>query len=490
MLLPAAATVLLAALLAAPAASARRAHAAIVGGAPASIQQVPWQVFLSATGPDESCGGSILDATRVLTAAHCVDPEGTTTPRPPSAFTVLAGFSDVNAYSPGKAPPAGTQVVAVASVRVHPGYVEHPQTDDVAVLTLAQPLNLSGPNAQPIALAPVGGGPAPGTALGFSGYGQENPPAAPDFKLYAAQFPVLGDDSCSTDVSPNASASVICVESPTQSACFGDSGGPLVAANGQVGVASFVESTSCGRGHVGFADVTAPEVRAFIDGSDQPPVAPRQSAVASLNGVSPPVVGSPLTCTPGTWTPGATFGYLFELAATGQVLQSGAGNVFVPRAAQQGQAIVCIVQASNGAGTSTARSGVVPAIAADGVAPRSAIRSVRCRGRSCSVRFDAGDANSAGAVAVGVVARFRVVTRCQVGKGRHRRTVRCTRARSTTFRVAHLSGVHYRASAAPLPYGRVQIRVTAVDAAGNRQRGTTAATVTVRKARAKAKRHR
>jgi hypothetical protein len=483
------AVALLAAVLAAPDASAVRAHAAIVGGTPVSIQQVPWQVFLSATGPDESCGGSILDATRVLTAAHCVDPAGTTTPRPPSAFTVLAGFSDVNAYTPGKAPPAGTQVAAVASVRVHPGYVEHPQTDDVAVLTLARPLNLSGPNAQPIALAPVGGGPAPGTLLGFSGYGQENPPAAPDFKLYGAQLSALGDDSCSTDISPNASASVICVESPTQSACFGDSGGPLVAANGQVGVASFVESTSCGQGHVGFADVTAPEVRAFLDGSDQPPVAPRQSAVASLNAVSPPVVGSPLTCTAGTWTPGATFGYLFELAATGQVLQSGPGNVFVPGPGQLGQAIVCIVQASNGGGTSTARSGVVPAIQPDTVAPRSAIRSVRCRGRSCTVSFDAGDANSTGALRIAVNARYRVVTRCRVGKGRHRRSVRCTRTRSKAFAIARLSGVRYRATASRLPYGRLQIRVTAIDAAGNRQRGTTAETAIVRKAKAK-KRHR
>lgn len=482
------AVALLALAAAAPAAAKRpRARAAIVGGTPASIQQVPWQVFLSATNPGESCGGSILDATHVLTAAHCVDPEGTATPRPPSAFTVLAGFSDVTTYVPGSAPPAGTQVVSVASVRVHPGYVVQPQTDDVAVLTLATPLNLSGPNAQPIGLAPVGAGPAAGTVLGFSGYGQEAPPAAPDFKLYSAQLPVVGDDACSVAVSTNSSASVLCVSSPTQSACYGDSGGPLVAANGQVGVASFVDNASCGQGIVGFADVTAPEVRAFIDGSDQPPVAPRLSTVASLGSVNPPVVGSPLSCTPGAWTAGATFGYVFENSGTGAVLQAGASNVLVPSAALVGTSVICIVQASNGGGTSTARSGVPGAITADTVAPRSAIRSVHCRAQSCAVLFDAGDANSAGPLATSVTGRYRVVRRCRVGKGRRRHTVRCRRTHSRTFTIAHLAGVHYRATATRVPVGRVQIRVVVTDAAGNRQHGTTAKTITVHKAKAKPK---
>ena len=43
-----------------------------------------------------ACGGSILDATHILTAAHCVDVEGTTVSRPASDVTVVAGDSNVS----------------------------------------------------------------------------------------------------------------------------------------------------------------------------------------------------------------------------------------------------------------------------------------------------------------------------------------------------------------------------------------------------------
>ena len=94
--------------------AAPKAHSAIVGGARVPVQSVPWQVYL-AIGSDLACGGSVLDATHVLTAAHCVIPEGQTAPRPVSAFTVWAGYDNVRA-----APPAGSQKVGVAALRTHP----------------------------------------------------------------------------------------------------------------------------------------------------------------------------------------------------------------------------------------------------------------------------------------------------------------------------------------------------------------------------------
>ena len=61
----------------------------IVGGQQTSIEQVPWQVYVVGRHPEgggvvdvTSCGGSILNATTILTAAHCVDHEGTTTTYP------------------------------------------------------------------------------------------------------------------------------------------------------------------------------------------------------------------------------------------------------------------------------------------------------------------------------------------------------------------------------------------------------------------------
>ena len=139
-----------------PRADAAPRKLSIVGGTQIPIESVPYQVFVR-IGGDLGCGGSVLDPTRVLTAAHCVMEAGQ--PRPTASLTVMAGFDRV-------APRRGndTQVSDVTSVRVHPLYDEATKTDDVAVLTLEDALDLSGPRVKAIALAPVGAGPAPGRA--------------------------------------------------------------------------------------------------------------------------------------------------------------------------------------------------------------------------------------------------------------------------------------------------------------------------------------
>ena len=76
--------VLFAFLLAVPAANAAakpKAHVSVVGGTSAGASDVPWQALVL-IWPDPSsnsaylCGGSILDATHILTAAHCVFDRG------------------------------------------------------------------------------------------------------------------------------------------------------------------------------------------------------------------------------------------------------------------------------------------------------------------------------------------------------------------------------------------------------------------------------
>lgn len=44
----------------------------IVGGRDAEIEDYPYQISLQ-FGGSHTCGGAIIDATTVLTAAHCVD---------------------------------------------------------------------------------------------------------------------------------------------------------------------------------------------------------------------------------------------------------------------------------------------------------------------------------------------------------------------------------------------------------------------------------
>jgi hypothetical protein len=431
--------------VAVPRAAAEPRTVSVVGGTPIAIETVPWQVFL-AIGSDQGCGGSVLDATHVLTAAHCVIAAGQTLPRPASAFKVFAGFTDIAVATP----PAGAQVVDVASVRAHPLYEETTKTDDVAVLTLAKALNLAGPKIKPIALAPVGGGPAPGTALPFSGYGAQVEGQTPDGKLYGATLTAVADDQCRPNVAVNATAGVQCVAAGNQASCFGDSGGPLTSGGLQVGVASYAPVGGCGRGPSGFADVTAPEVRAFIDGAATIPVAPRQGDPALLYAVSPPVEGSPIACAPGTWANGPALSYTFLDDATGVALQSGASTTFIPRRAHLGATVACIVSASNAGGTSTARTGTAGALQRDVVRPNASLYAVRCRKRRCTVRFCAADPNSQGALRLRVTAK------------------RGKRARKLA--VKHVEGTTYRAKSKRLKRGRTMIRVRVYDAVGNRSR--------------------
>ena len=87
------------------------------------------------------CTGSIVDASHILTAAHCVyDDAGRLAT--PSQVTVRAGVS--NYSSP--LPTDQEQDRPVSLIRIHPGYVYtgKPTPDDVAVIALVSPLRSSG----------------------------------------------------------------------------------------------------------------------------------------------------------------------------------------------------------------------------------------------------------------------------------------------------------------------------------------------------------
>jgi hypothetical protein len=228
----------------------------IVGGQASSISQFPWQVFVlleEGNGELGSCGGSILDTTHVLTAAHCVDHEGSTTSYPASDLTVIAGASEV-LLSSDEARPSSRQIVEVKSFRTHPYYTVLPNVkDDVAVLELAEPLELSpSKNTQAISLVSANATPVPGTTLSISGYGKEEGAEGeahePDGKLYSTTLTAIGSDACRNSVGVN-SAVLLCAESPSSATCQGDSGGPLTEGSPavQVGIVDFGPKECPGR---------------------------------------------------------------------------------------------------------------------------------------------------------------------------------------------------------------------------------------------------
>jgi hypothetical protein len=446
----------------ADAAPAPPAQPRVYGGSVITAADAPWQVYVR-TSDGYACGGSIIDPTHVVSAAHCADADGTKAPAPAANFTVLAGFSDVSTYQPGRPGPAGTQVVGVANYRIHPYYDNASKTDDAMVFALAAPLDLtSSPNVKAIAMAPVGGEVAGGTAVRVTGFGQSSS-AAPDGKLRALTLTALSDDDCR--LPPQISSMIICADvGDGQSPCHGDSGGPLTLADGApvlVGIVSYGSPSGCGVGPSGFTDVAAPEVRQFLEGSDAPPKAPRQSTVSVLRGV--PVQGSPLSCEPGTWDGSPAFTYIFQADGVG-VLQNGTSPVYVPGRPDLGRTITCVVRATNAGGTSTARTGTAPGIGPDTVKPVGRLQRWSCHGRTCRFTLTAADPNSQGALKVAGTARYR--------------------GRNHKLKVKFTAPGRYSVTATKLPR-RVKIRFTftVTDAAGNRRTVSPRPTVRVGGAR-------
>ena len=452
----------------------------IVGGQEASISQFPWQVYVESNFEENgnhmvgACGGSILDSTHILTAAHCVDEEGTTAQRPPSEFTVVAGDSQSYGTSPTR------QVTGVNHIRTHPYYTLLPETkDDVAVLTLSKALTLSPAlNAVAIPLVPVGATPPPGTALSVSGYGLQSgaPGAEPNGNLYSTSLTAVGSDPCREVVGVN-SAVLLCALSATSTTCKGDSGGPLTEGSPavQVGVVDFgLEGCPVNRPD-GFTNVAAPEVRDFIEGSESPPVAARPTSPPLIKSVGDtPIDYSPLTCEPGSWSGSPSFTYTFQVEdASARVLQSGPSNVYSPPSSLIDLPLVCIVQASNAGGVSTYRSATSAPVAADTARPSSSLSGPKCHLQACTLTIVASDPDS---VPLGVQSRasYAVSARCPVRKAKKKarssaRAHACKRTVNVPMSLSNTSAGHYRATAKRLPYGRrITFTTLVTNAAGLR----------------------
>ncbi len=235
------------------------AGGSVVGGTLANAVDYPYIVGLRSIYYEDdgvggldawesTCTGTIVGATKILTAAHCTYdlPLGTT--------YVIAGRNDLDDNN------SGGFVAKVASTWIHPQYGYYPDVPryDVAVLTLKQAL----PNPYtPIDLIPQGDSTGqnatdPSRILGYGVTGSNN---ADSGLLRTATVSIRADATCTTSLGGEYDAATsLCAGDPGVDTCGGDSGGPLVIDDGgnpvQVGVTSW-GPVNCGTSYGAYAQV-------------------------------------------------------------------------------------------------------------------------------------------------------------------------------------------------------------------------------------------
>jgi secreted trypsin-like serine protease len=179
----------------------------IVGGGDAD-QAYSFMVSLQ-DGGSHFCGGSLIKADWVVTAAHCV--QGTS----PDSVSMRIGSNEYQ---------SGGEEAQAAEIIVHEGY-DGTAGNDIALVKLAAPAT-----SAPISLA--ADAPA-GTSSRLLGWGQTCPEpggcGAPDF-LQQLDVSVLDTGDC-TDID---GAVELCTSNPNGNtgACYGDSGGPQIVGDG------------------------------------------------------------------------------------------------------------------------------------------------------------------------------------------------------------------------------------------------------------------
>ncbi len=279
----------LAALICAPSADA------IVAGTSTTIEAHPHQVrvLVNSGNRTYSCGGSIRDATHVVTAAHCVYINGRLT----APTSVSVGY--------GSASTASLSGAAVAEVTIPSEYLTQ-DSYDVALLDLAAPLaGFGGTKVRAIPLvsaATLATGIANGQNAVATGWGATSEGGRGSSTLKQVSLPLRDDSVCSARyLGYYVSERTVCAggtgiaPSGNPDTCQGDSGGPLALDSGSgpqlAGITSYGDG--CGRPGVpgAYTEPSDDEIGALIAGTS-----PR--TVRASTGDPAPAPPAPVATTP------------------------------------------------------------------------------------------------------------------------------------------------------------------------------------------------
>ncbi|MER7917224.1 MULTISPECIES: serine protease [unclassified Streptomyces] len=213
------------ALLASPTASA--APQPIVGGTTTTTTAYPFVMQITDASGSQFCGGTLVSATKVVTAAHCMAGET------PGGVRVVGGRTKLNGTD-------GT-VSKVSKIWVNPDYTDATNGDDVSVLTLStsmpyKPVSYVSSSQTDVYAA--------GTTARILGWGTTSENGSSSNQLRTATVPVVSDASCrSAYGSDYVQSDMVCagLSSGGVDTCQGDSGGPLLIGGVLAGITSWGE---------------------------------------------------------------------------------------------------------------------------------------------------------------------------------------------------------------------------------------------------------
>ncbi|MEV6496538.1 S1 family peptidase [Streptomyces prunicolor] len=223
--LAAAAAAAATALLSAPTAVA--APQPIVGGSTTTTTAYPFVMQITDASQNQFCGGTLVSATKVVTAAHCMVGETT------SSVRVVGGRTYLNGTN-------GT-VSKVSKIWINPSYTDATNGNDVAVLTLSTSMPYT--TAKYVASTDTSVY-ATGTTARILGWGTTSENGSSSNQLRTATVPIVSDTSCKSSYGSDFIATdMVCAgyTSGGVDTCQGDSGGPLLIGGVLAGITSWGE---------------------------------------------------------------------------------------------------------------------------------------------------------------------------------------------------------------------------------------------------------
>ncbi|MFD5073166.1 S1 family peptidase [Streptomyces sp. NPDC058274] len=199
----------------------------IVGGSTTTTTAYPFMMQITDASGSQFCGGTLVAAKKVVTAAHCMVGETT------SSVRVVGGRTYLNGTN-------GT-VSKVSKIWVNPDYTDATNGDDVAVLTLSTAMSYTPASYVSSSQTSVY---ATGATARIVGWGTTSESGSSSNQLRTATVPIVSNSSCASSYGSDFVASDMVCAGYTAGGvdtCQGDSGGPLLIGGVLAGITSWGE---------------------------------------------------------------------------------------------------------------------------------------------------------------------------------------------------------------------------------------------------------